>query len=398
MNEGARIMQTREGLTSPSISTTEPRGIVLVVILLVIAFLSVLGAAFLTLSVAESTISRNLVNATQAFNIAEAGLEHARVELLGREVNALLAGGGPLDFTGFGPTVSFAGGTYRVRIRNNTTALGPFAADPGGATTDSDGRILVTATGTYRTAKKVIEALVARPVFPAPRAALTLYGPNATTKIQVKTGSSADLDGHNYDPPAAYPCSGASCNGPANSSVPAIAGALANTSQFSAGGHISGDPASTTDLTATATAWRTLATTLAPAADVTLSGTQTVASNTVWGSPEQPVVVYLTGSATDAVTITGTVNGAGVLLINSNLKIAGTLNFQGVVIIMQHGTLDVEVTGNSTLYGQVIADGTGSAIQFALDGNARLRYSQVAIDRARKAFPAKVLTWREVPS
>jgi hypothetical protein len=391
-------MQGRKRPPGLRISPAAPRGVVLVATLLVMTFLTLLGVSFLSLAVTESTISRNLVNAAQAFGVAEAGLEHARVELLGADVTALLAGSGTVTFTGYGPTVSFAGGTYRASVRNNTAALGAFAADPGGASTDTDGRLLVTATGTYRTAQKVLEALVARPLFPAPRAALTLYGPNATTKIQVKTGSSAELDGHNYEPPAAWPCSGAHCNGTANSSVPAIAGALANTTQFSAGGHIYGHPASTTDLTATATAWRMLADTLAPAADLTLSGTQTVAANTVWGTPAQPVVVYLTGSATDAVTITGTVNGVGVLLIQSNLKIAGTLNFQGIVIIMQHGSLDVELTGNSSLYGQVIADCAGSTVQFVLNGNAQLRYSQAAIDRARKAAPARVLAWREVPS
>jgi len=391
-------MKTREGPNGRGRSTPKQRGVVLVVTLLVITFLSLLGAAFLSLSLAENNISRNLVSSAQAFGIAEAGLEHARVELLGKDVNALLAGGGTVNFTGYGPTVSFAGGTYRVTIRNNTTALGAFAADPGGATTDTDSRILLTATGTYRTATKILEALVSMPKVPAPPAALSLYGPDPNTKIQVRASASAELSGNNYDPPPAWPCSGASCDSPANSSVPAIAGTLTNSSQATIGGHVSGNPASTTDLAATAAAWRTLATTLAPAADIALSGTQTVASNTVWGSPEQPVVVYLTGNATDALTIAGTVNGTGILLIDSNVQITGTLNFQGLIIIMRNGTLEVTLTGDSTLYGAVIADctSTNAAIKFNLSGNARLRYSQVAIDRSLKGSKSQVLTWREV--
>jgi len=391
-------MKTREGPKGRGLAPAEQRGVVLVVTLLVITFLSLLGVAFLSLSLTENTISHNLVMASQAFGIAEAGLEHGRVELLGRNVNAILAGGGNLDFSGYGTTVSFAAGTYRVTIRNNTTAIGAFAADPGGATNDTDNQVLITATGTYRSARKVIEALVSTPKVPAVPAALALYGPDPSTKIQVRAGSSAELSGNNYDPPAAWPCSGASCDSPANGSVPAIAGTLTNSSQATIGGHISGNPASTTDLAATAAVWRTLAATLAPAADITLSGTQTIASNTVWGAPDQPVLVYLTGNATDSVTIAGNVNGAGILLIDSNVQITGTLNFQGIIIIMRNGTLEVQLTGDSTLYGAVIADctSTNAAIKFNLSGNARLRYSQVAIDRALKGSKSQVLTWREV--
>ncbi len=380
------------------LSPGKQSGVVLVVILLVTTFISLLGAAFLSLSLAENRISHNLVSAFQAFGIAEAGLEHARVELLTKNVNTILAGGGAVDFTGYGPTVSFSAGTYRVTITNNTAAIGPFAADPGGASTDTDGRILITATGAYRTARKVIEALVTMPQIPSARAALALYGPDSSTRIQVRAGASAEINGNNYDPPSTYPCNGASCEGTVNNSVLAIPGVLANTTQFTVGGHVYGNPASTTDLIATAATWRTLATTLAPMADITISGTRTIASNAVWGSPDQPVVVYLTGNTTDSVTVTGTVNGAGILLINSNFKVAGTLNFQGPVVIMQNGLLEVQLTGDSTFHGEVIADCSGpdAAIKFAMNGNARLRYSKVAIDRALKSLRSQVLTWREV--
>ncbi len=396
-------MKRREGPKGMGISTREQRGMVLVVTLLVIIFLSLLGSTLLSLSLAENNISTNLVRSSKAFGIAEAGLEHARAELAGKDFNAILAAGGSLNFTGFGTTVSFAGGNYSVNITNNTTAIGAFPADPGGATNDTDNRIIITSTGTYQNAKKILETLVGflNVNTPSPPAALALYGPDSSTKMEVKAGGNAEVNGNNYDPSSTYPCSGSACDGTLNDSVAAIAGILVNTSSFKSGGNVYGNPASTTDLTATATAWRNLANALTSAANITISGTKTIASNDVWGSPDQPVIVCLTGNSTDTVTITGTVNGAGILLINSDLEIQtlGNFNFQGIVIVMQNGKLNINLGGTSSIYGEVIADSTGpdAAIKVGLKGNAQIRYSQLAINRALNVSGAKVLTWREVP-
>ncbi len=140
------------------------RGIALVVTLLVISLLTLVGVTFLTLSVTENTIAYNEVHTTRAFNVAEAGLAHARRELITANVNAILASNPPLiTFTAGGQNVIFAGGTYSVTVSNNTAPTfpkGAIPADPGGATTDTDGIIVTTSTGTYRNASRTVEALL----------------------------------------------------------------------------------------------------------------------------------------------------------------------------------------------------------------------------------------------
>ncbi len=140
------------------------RGTALVMTLLVMPLLTLLGITFLTLSLTENTIASNEVHATRAFNVAEAGLAHARRELITANVNAILGSNPPLiTFTAGGQNVIFAGGTYSVTISNNTAPTfpqGAIPADPGGATTDTDGIVVTTSTGTYRNASRTVEALL----------------------------------------------------------------------------------------------------------------------------------------------------------------------------------------------------------------------------------------------
>ncbi|MFQ5947127.1 MAG: PilX N-terminal domain-containing pilus assembly protein, partial [Anaerolineae bacterium] len=139
------------------------RGIVLVASLLVMLVLMPLGALFLTLSLTETTIASNEVNATNTFNIAEAGLEHARRELVDVGINTTLATctGTPciaqINFTNGGQNVSFAGGTYSVAVQDD--------ADDADPTVDSNDEVMLTATGTYKDATQVIEATVGRARF-----------------------------------------------------------------------------------------------------------------------------------------------------------------------------------------------------------------------------------------
>ncbi|MFQ5804639.1 MAG: PilX N-terminal domain-containing pilus assembly protein [Candidatus Methylomirabilales bacterium] len=171
------------------------RGVALVVTLLVISLLSVVGFAFLTLSVTENTIAYNEVHATRAFGIAEAGIEHARRELITSDVNTILASNPPLiTFTVGGQIVGFGGGTYSVTVANNTTAIGGVPADPGGANTDTDNILILTSTGTFQNATSSIEATVQNLVVlpPGARAAVTTNGP-------AKTNGNITIDGRNHD-------------------------------------------------------------------------------------------------------------------------------------------------------------------------------------------------------
>lgn len=175
--------------------TMSDKGIALPISLMVLLLLSIQGLTFLILSATESTITSNKINRAQAFAITEAGIEHARRELLTANVNAILAGNPPLvSFTAGGQNVSFAGGTYSVTVRNNTTAIGAIPADPGGPNNDTDDILVLTSTGSLGNATSSIEAIVQGPLLNAPGAtgAVTANGP-------IKTNGSITIDGRDHD-------------------------------------------------------------------------------------------------------------------------------------------------------------------------------------------------------
>ncbi|MFQ5553705.1 MAG: hypothetical protein ACE5EW_08355 [Thermoplasmata archaeon] len=174
------------------------RGIVLVTALLVMLLLMPLGAIFLGLALTESMIASNQVTTAQGFNITEAGIEHARGELIGANINAILASNPPLiNFTNGGQTVSFAGGTYSVTVANNIVGVGSIPADPGGANNDTDNIVVLTANGTLGNAASSIQVVVQRApaIPPGARAAVTTNGPAATNGNLLIDGRDHDVNG-----------------------------------------------------------------------------------------------------------------------------------------------------------------------------------------------------------
>ena len=89
--------------------------------------LSTLVATFLTISLTEHKISRNVINSAKALQFADAGVEHSRRVLLLESPSAILdgtAGYGPPGTPPFGLVATLDDGTYSVQITNNDTANG----------------------------------------------------------------------------------------------------------------------------------------------------------------------------------------------------------------------------------------------------------------------------------
>jgi hypothetical protein len=134
------------------------RGSAIVVSLLVLSVLMLLGGAFLTVSLTESMIVSNQIGAARAFHLAEAGLAHGRLALADADVNDVLHDGG-----GLLSDQPLGAGSYDVSIRNNVAAGIPgVPVDSGGPTSDTDGYLIVTATGSFRNARRALEVAVKR--------------------------------------------------------------------------------------------------------------------------------------------------------------------------------------------------------------------------------------------
>jgi Tfp pilus assembly protein PilX len=207
----------------------DERGVALIVALVALVALSALVVAFLAVGAYEPQISRNLVDATRARYLAEAGLE-AAYDTLRTSTNwaSLVSGStaacsstvndatqsgsgnlvGSADSTLSGLTS--ASGTYTVRIRNDCriadAMLTGVNAEPDA--TEKNDRVILTSTGTLpgsltrRTITVVVAGVALNLLNPsAPpggqiNAALSFPGFESDTKF---TGNAFDVDGRNHD-------------------------------------------------------------------------------------------------------------------------------------------------------------------------------------------------------
>ncbi|MFQ5962240.1 MAG: hypothetical protein ACE5MG_12670 [Candidatus Methylomirabilales bacterium] len=172
---------------------TEERGMALAIALWMVTILYLLAVVILSAASTESTITSNGVKSSQAFGAAEAGVEHARRQLVNTDVDTLLQGGGAL-FNG----QVLGEGSYNVTVSNNITPAFPrgrIPADPGGAIDETDEFLVITSTGTSKNVSRIIEAVVRFPYPPGVKGAVTTNGSTATSGALVTDGRDHDSNG-----------------------------------------------------------------------------------------------------------------------------------------------------------------------------------------------------------
>ena len=216
----------------------DERGVALPLAMICLAALSVMVLSLLTISGLEPQISQSLTDTARARYLAESGVEWAFKQVSASPVGAdgnfassLLAGpdgmndttddrqgtnvpgqntaamltplGSPSPLPTRGPTE----GTYSVTVRNDNLASDDkftgVAVDPGGKFTDTNGIVIVTSTGTYRSATRTIQVAVKRLGLPPFPGAVNVPGFRAEAFLGagVNAGSANryDIDGRDHD-------------------------------------------------------------------------------------------------------------------------------------------------------------------------------------------------------
>ena len=399
-------MRLKERLSTALAFAIDEGGMVLIVALLVMTVLSLLGTSFLLISGAESGIATNLTNTMKAFDHADAGIEHAKRVLPGTDLNTALANGGTLSF---GASVPFAGGTYQVVVSNNTTTIGSISADPGGPTTDTDGRVVVTSTGTYRNALKVVQAVMEVPAILSPPSSIfTLNGPDGTRPADFTfDGNSFLVQGRDTTPGQTTPITGGSafpalgvmdcptCN-PGQTPLEEAGSSLGPGQADNLTGTGADPSISPVSSPITADYLTKLKSTLTPIADVTYSGSTTISGGTL-GAQANPQVTVVNGD----LDLQGNASGVGVLLVTGRLRIRGNATFQGLILVDGNdGRMEME--GTSKVWGSIIHINRDPAMhsgetRLTIRGNAEVYYSRQALRNAGGALSAIILAWLERP-
>ncbi len=375
----------------------DDRGMILVITLLILALLLGAGVGAIVSTQTDLKTSSNLKTATMAFYIAEAGVERAKSEISGSKTfNSALAGAdgnksntSDNGILSFGSSVSFGGGTYAVRVTDNSDGDNDIWAD-------ADGKVLVTSTGTYGSSTRTIKVLISK-------ASMGFNGAINVVddKCETGQGGSATVTGNDYT------YNPSNQNNPTRASGPdahAIArSCTTNSDDINKPSQLTGVGSSTPDITSdigslTLSSLQSMRDDLIATADTTYNGNTTLTSNLTLGTRTSPTITYVNGS----LTVSGNVTGVGFLIVNGAFKVTGNFTYEGIVLIGICSTCPgkIDGTGNAKIYGAtVLANPTstdsGTAEIDDMTGNSAFYYSTYAIDLAiKKTF--KTLSWQDV--
>jgi Tfp pilus assembly protein PilV len=212
----------------------DQKGVALPLALIALLILTMLVLTVLNLGAVEPQISKNLSDTARSRHMAEAGIEWAFDCLADQDLSAFLAGpdgvqnttddqyasnvagqnvAARMDATfcpnspppGNLPGLGAGTGTFAVTIRNDSVAatggyagdqvLTGVAADGGGRFTDTNGVVILTATGAFGTSTRQITVVISRNTLTV-NAAATLPGFQADTFMQ--TVGTQTIDGRDW--------------------------------------------------------------------------------------------------------------------------------------------------------------------------------------------------------
>ncbi|MBI2822828.1 MAG: hypothetical protein HYX74_11455 [Acidobacteria bacterium] len=137
-------------------------------------------------------------------------------------------------------------------------------------------------------------------------------------------------------------------------------------------------------------------------ADITYSGgTSLSGNNIVLGTLAEPKVTVVEGS----LSLQGNGSGAGVLIVTGDFDYSGAFDYEGVILVVGSGRLNISGANKSIIGGLFLANLTKDVSgqysygipSFTLSGNSNFYYKSDSVRMGLSLLPLKVLSWREVP-
>ncbi len=148
-------------------------------------------------------------------------------------------------------------------------------------------------------------------------------------------------------------------------------------------------------VTAIGVDWAKIYQYLSNAADQTFI--QDIPKGTNLGNLSNPKISLINADA--SITKTIMVNGdqgAGILVVNGDVKFAGNFKYKGIILCYKNTDLDFESTGTNEVIGGIIV--AGKTVNFKLTGTMNVMYSKEVINTVRmnlKSNGFTILSWYE---
>jgi len=390
------------------------RGLALITVIFVAAFFLIFVAGGLFFAQLNLKMASNFKLATQAVEVADAGLQHGLAVIpWAWDFNNQLNGGTPLgtvvsqtDFP------SGSGFSYTVTARND------IPSDGGGATNDTNNQIVLTSTANGPgNSKKVVEAYVKRSLvsFTPPGA---LYFRESPVSINFDAGTSFFIAGNDTDysdSPAASPQPAISGVAPTNDSVRDSFKSTLISSRYNlvqGSGYLAGPPVTPSVFTTTNVFdVNQIAVNFYnhPNAVKYLNGLNLNCSSSnpcTLGTDSSPQITYIRESANDHIHFNGYVTGSGVLVMEGKTHLYGNFNFHGLLVRVKLGltggadnmlddTERVSMRNNAKAFGAFVMVATG----FEMRNSAKIYYSSQALTMVNNRWgsqlpqPPRVFAW-----
>lgn len=352
------------------------QGMILVISLLIMALLIGAGVGAIVSMQTDFKTSANLKTGTQAFDLAEAGLEWAKQQIK-------KAGTNPPNPSGSTQTLS--PGTFTVAFSN--------------ATKESQvvGYVTVTSTGSVGSSSASITASVKK-TYEISDGAISMRGAEAGAAF---TGNSFVVDGRDYNTNGTL-VSGAKQqfgisvpNSTLDSQVTSGVAAIQTDNIVGKGGTQpnieQSDFLSSSEMTQLANDLCSQSNAITQ--NVPSGGILDVPTGQTWGtaaSPKLNCINGLTTSATDKVAFAGNFTGAGILVVNNaNFEINGAWHWEGLIIVTG-ANIDFKIAGggDKDIYGSIMINetSTDSPAEVDLQGAVNVRYSSAALKNAMTQF------------
>lgn len=114
------------------------------------------------------------------------------------------------------------------------------------------------------------------------------------------------------------------------------------------------------------------------------------------GTKDEPTVAVINEPDTSKQVSLNNFEGCGILVVNGNVKIAGTFQWHGLIVAYKDSKMEFDIAGTPEIIGAILA--TGNTIEFLGKGTVDLKYSSEAIKHVFDKAPAygyKILSWWE---
>lgn len=359
----------------------DDRGMVLFTSLLILSLLVVAGLGARVMLQSDFKILANLRGGTEAFYVAEAGIEWSKVEVNGSMAH-------PPNPTN--RTQSFSSGTFSVAF------ISPIEV------TSLISRIVVRSTGIIGTSTQTIQAQLTK-TYDLADGAIGLRGNASRVGF---SGNTFFVSGVDHDPANGEAISESKPRTAISVSDTAIQELVEDALRNTPAGHITAGEGDTSTVAQTSFVPGQLVARLgdelcgATHALTTFIPSEGMLSLTdqSWGSRSSPQLRCIEGLAGpgDSVNLGGNLSGVGILVVkNAELVINGSFRWEGLVIV-SGSSVGFRVVGEESkeIYGSLMVNENGTPLATGIldiGGAIRVLFSRPALGRAATTIPSSTL-------